>query len=184
MLGGHFKPSEDGYLDLQFRCFADASFADNIPSRRSTAGHVVFLTCGPVLWKSKRQEFVTTSTTEAEFTNLVPAARSLEWVGGILKDLGFPQNPINKEIDTNIILFTDSANARERVLNPNASARNRHIDVRYKWLIEQSDKKAIKVVHIPGDEMAADGLTKPLKADKHSRFVGLVGLVTKDIPWV
>ena len=37
--------------DLQPRAYADAAFADNILTRRSTAGHVVFAGRGPVLWK-------------------------------------------------------------------------------------------------------------------------------------
>ncbi|WPJ67452.1 hypothetical protein SMAC4_14172 [Sordaria macrospora] len=175
VLGGRFSPTA-GRLDLQFRAYADASFADNIPDRKSTAGHVVFLTCGPIHWKSKKQSLVTTSTTEAEFVNLVPTAKSLEWIGSMLKDLGLGVN-------TNQILYTDSENARNRVLNVNVPARNRYIDIRYKWLIQQAEMKTINVIHLAGEDMPADGLTKALKADKHAKFVKLIGLVQQKVPW-
>ncbi|KAK1779840.1 hypothetical protein QBC45DRAFT_324964 [Copromyces sp. CBS 386.78] len=175
ILGGRISPT-DGHVDLQFRAYADASFADNIPDRKSTAGHVVFLTCGPIHWKSKKQSLVTTSTTEAEFVNLVPTAKSLEWIGSMLKDLGLGGN-------TNRVLYTDSENARNRVFNINIPARNRYIDVRYKWLVEQAEQKKLDLVHLAGDVMPADGLTKPLKADKHAKFVKLIGLVQQKIPW-
>ncbi len=60
------------------------------------------------------------------------------------------------------MLFTDSANAEK----------NRHIDTRYKWVIEQVTKGVFKVDHIPGTKMVADGLTKPLGKEKHSQIAG------------
>ncbi len=81
------------------------------------------------------------------------------------------------------ILFTDSANAQKNVLNPLNSARNRHIDVRYKWVIEQVTKGIFKVDHIPGTEMVADGLTKPLGKEKHAQFVKLLGMEPIAITW-
>ena len=143
-----------------------------------TVGNVR-VTSGPILWKSKKQDLVTTSTTEAEFVNLVPTAKSLEWTGSMLNDLGI----IDITDNTRRILYTDSSNARDRALNKNIPARNRYIDIRYKWLIEQVERKAIEVIHISGEEMPADGLTKPLKADKHAKFVKLIGLHQKKVPW-
>ncbi|KAK3348033.1 hypothetical protein B0H65DRAFT_406992, partial [Neurospora tetraspora] len=71
----------------------------------------------------------------------------------MLKDLGLGVN-------TNQILYTDSENARNRVFNVNVPARNRYIDIRYKWLIQQAEMKAINVIHLAGEDMPADGLTK------------------------
>ena len=36
--------------------------------------------------------------------------------------------------------------------------------------------KIIDVIYIPGEEIVANGLTKPLKANKHAKFVKMVGL--------
>ena len=77
--------------NLQLRAYGDASFADRIDTRFSTAGHIVFLAGSPILWKSKKQTLVTLSSTEAEFVNLTPTASSLLWVHQILKDAGYPQ---------------------------------------------------------------------------------------------
>lgn len=176
VLGGMLSPS----MAPSFHACADASFADDIPTRKSTAGHIVFFTCGPILWKSKKQDLVTTSTTEAEFTNLVPTAKALDWVCGMLDDLNVDLG-LHK---VNRILYTDSSNAKNRVLNPKMPTRNRYIDIRYKWLIQEvMDRKAFTIEHLPGEEMPADGLTKPLKPDKHAKFVKLVGMVQKKVPW-
>ncbi|KAK3338104.1 hypothetical protein B0H65DRAFT_405498, partial [Neurospora tetraspora] len=51
---------------------------------------------------------VTTSTTEAEFTNLVPTAKALDWICGMLDDLNVDLG-LHK---VNRILYTDSSNAK------------------------------------------------------------------------
>lgn len=157
------------------RTYADASLADRLPSRHSTGGHVVFVAGAPVLWKTKKQTFVALSTTEAEFANLTPAALSAKWVGKILEECGAPQ-------PTPTVIFTDSLNAYLTVMNPLIKARNRTIDIRYKWIIEQAERKRLKVEHISGKEMPADGLTKPLTKEKHAGFVRLLGMVPRSLP--
>ena len=163
--------------DLKFQTFADASLADRLPSRHSTGGHAVFVAGGPVFWKTKKQTFVALSTTEAEFANLTPAGLSTKWVARILEECGAPQPKPS-------ILHTDSLNAHLTVMNPMNKARTRTIDIRYKWIIEQTQQGHIDVKHLKGVNMAADGLTKPLTREKHELFCGMMGMVEKRIPWV
>ncbi|KAK1775153.1 hypothetical protein QBC45DRAFT_456675 [Copromyces sp. CBS 386.78] len=174
LLGGKPSPGNDNVINLRLRAYADASFADEKFTRHSTGGHVVFLGAGPVYWKSKKQAFVTLSTTEAEHSNLTPAAISALWISGMLAELGAPQPAPS-------LIYTDSKNARHQVMNPQVAARNRCIDVRYKWLIEQVQQGKFTVTHIPGDEMIADGFTKPLNAEKHGKFVKMLGLASRNI---
>jgi hypothetical protein len=163
--------------NMLLTAFADASLADRLPSRHSTGAHIVFVAGGPVLWKTKKQTFVALSTTEAEFTNLTPAALSAKWVAKILEDCGAKQ-------PTPTVLYTDSLNAYKTALNPHNKARTRNIDIRYKWIIEQVDRGEIRLQHLEGKEMPADGLTKPLLPDKHERFVTMLGMTAKTVPWV
>jgi hypothetical protein len=162
--------------DLRMMTFADASLADRLPSRHSTGGHAVFLAGAPVLWKTKKQSYVALSTTEAEFTNLTPAALSAKWVAQILSECDAPQ-------PAPLILFTDSLNAYQTAMHPLNKARTRAIDLRYKWVIEQTQRGLVRVEHIRGVDMPADGLTKPLAREKHTTFVRLLGMVEKRVPW-
>ena len=75
-LGIQFSGSDYIDSDLKLITYADVSHADHLLTRHSTRGHIVFLASGPVLWKSKRQTFVTLSSTKAEFTNLTPVILS------------------------------------------------------------------------------------------------------------
>jgi hypothetical protein len=150
--------------DMMMATFADASLGDRLPSRHSTGGHIVFVAGAPVTWKTKKQTFVALSTTEAEFANLTPATLSAKWVADILEQSGVPQ-------PAPLLLFTDSNNAYLTVMNPLVKARTRTIDIRYKWVIEQQQRGMVRLHHIKGIDMPADGLTKPLQKIKHNIFV-------------
>ena len=51
------------------------------------------------------------------------------------------------------------------------------MDVRYHDIRQEVDRGAIKVVKIPTEHQAADGLTKPLDRTKHANFKALFGIV-------
>ena len=155
--------------DFKLRAYADASFADDLLSRFSTAGHIVYLGDGPVFWKSRKQTIVTVSSTEAEFINLTPAGLSVLWIKQLLKDMGFRQT-------TASIIFTDSHNARYAALDRYNAGRTRHIDIRYKWIIDRIARKDFDLIQVGTTEMAADGLTKPLQKVAHDRFVKQLNL--------
>lgn len=168
-LGGKFDKN-----DLMLRVYADAALHDDLGSRLSTGAHIVFLAGGPIYWKTKRQSMVVLSSTEAEFINLTPAGMSTIWINYMLTELGFRQ-------PKPLVMFTDSKNAMATALNPLNAARTRHIDARYKWIIDRAAKGFFKILHIRTDEMAADGLTKPLQSEKHRSFLRQVGVTP--CPW-
>ena len=136
----------------------------------------MFVAGAPVMWKTKKQTFVALSSTEAEFANLTPAALSAKWVARILEECDAPQPKPT-------ILFTDSLNAYLTVMNPPNKARTRTIEIRYKWVIEQAAENLLQVRHVNSIDMPADRLTKPLKKEKHTTFMKLLGMVARKVPW-
>lgn len=48
--------------------FADAAYGDDVMDRKSTYGHTLLLGNGAVIWMSKKQRSVVTSTMEAEYS--------------------------------------------------------------------------------------------------------------------
>jgi len=107
---------------------------------------------------------VVLSSTEAEFINLTPSGVALLWLARLLQEAGYPQEAPQ-------LLYTDSKNAEAIALNPYNNARTRNIDLRYKWVIFQIKDGKLRLQHIGTKEMIADGLTKPLNAEKHTKFV-------------
>src|SRR6185437_4058959 len=100
----------------------------------------------------------------AEFINLTPSGVTLLWLAQLLEQAGYPQEAPQS-------LFTDSKNAEAIALNPYNNARIRNIYLRYKWVIFQIKKGSLRLEHVGTVEMIADGLTKPLNAEKHANFV-------------
>ena len=68
-------------------------------------------------------------------------------------------------------------------MNPLNKARTRTIDIRYKWVIEQAERKLLEARHVKGIDMPVDRLTKPLQKEKHAVFVRMLGMVVRKAPW-
>ena len=39
------------------------------------------------------------------------------------------------------------------------------------------------VYHVPEEDIMADGLTKPLGREKHTKFVKMLGMTPGKVPW-
>ena len=157
-LGICFTGSRDSN-DLDFKAYADSSYADDPDTRRSTSGYVFMLAGGPIAWKSGRQSIVTLSTTEAEYVSLTIAAREAIWIGKLLSEIGYAGRvkPVIYEDNQPAIDLTHGVTAGHH--------RTKHIDVRYHFIREQVDKGAMEVRYVPTDEQAADIMTKPFCMD-------------------
>lgn len=57
-------------------------------TRRSTTGYVFKVHGGAIAWKSKRQNTVALSTTEAEYMASADAAKQAVWLRRLLEDVG------------------------------------------------------------------------------------------------
>ncbi|XP_070808217.1 uncharacterized protein [Pituophis catenifer annectens] len=88
----YLKFSTDAQLCLEseisekpkLTCYADADWAGNIKSRKSTSSYVLLLNNCPIHWYTGKQKLVVTSTTEAEFVCLSKAANNLVWFDDLL----------------------------------------------------------------------------------------------------
>jgi hypothetical protein len=56
-------------------------------------------------------------------------------------------------------------------LNPFEKQRTRHIDIRYKWVIDRLSKHEFELQHVMTNQQVADGFTKGLLREKHHAFV-------------
>ena len=72
-----------------FRASSDASFANDLQTKKSTEGYLLQLFSGPVDWRARKQDTVTTSTTEAELLALSHAAKEIIAWNGIFAEILF-----------------------------------------------------------------------------------------------
>ena len=154
-------------LDLWLHC--DASWADDPATRRTSAGHIVYIRNSPIKWQSKQQDLVTLSTTEAEFVNMSTAGRDMLWIKRLLRDINIPVSKVPA-------IGTDSMNALRAAESPQENMSTRHVDVRYKWIKEKVKNGELTLNWVDNTNMKADGLTKALNPTKQAQFVKIIGL--------
>jgi hypothetical protein len=154
---------EDDQIELTG--YTDASYAEDPDTRRSTGAYIFTLNGGPICWTSKRQPTVALSSTEAEYMAMCQAMREATWLRQLLTELGYYGG---KET---ITVHADNQSAIALGKSPGFHKRSKHIDVQYHYVREQVENGRVKTPYLPTSRMVADGLTKALSPELHSRFI-------------
>ncbi|KAL2228761.1 UNVERIFIED_CONTAM: Retrovirus-related Pol polyprotein from transposon TNT 1-94 [Sesamum indicum] len=129
--------------------FVDADFAgSDYDKRRSTTGYVFTYGGTAVSWVSKLQKVVTLSTTEAEYVAVTKAAKELIWLQHFLGELGKPQ--------ADVILHSDSQSTIHLAKYPALHSRTKHIEIKYHFIRQLLEKKALQLEKIQGEKNPAD----------------------------
>uniref|UniRef100_A0AAV1UTQ2 Polyprotein n=1 Tax=Peronospora matthiolae TaxID=2874970 RepID=A0AAV1UTQ2_9STRA len=149
--------------------YADANWAGDLDTRRSTTRYVFFLNGSAISWNSKRQPTVATSSTEAEYMSLYNATQEAIWLQSLLKDLVYG----TKAATT---IFQDNQGCIALAKNPVYHSRTKHIDIKFHFLREKVASAVITLEFKPTEEMVADGFTKALPKDKHNKFIKGLGM--------
>lgn len=148
-----------GELNKVIDGFADADYAGDTDTRRSTTGFVFYVYGSVVSWKSRRQPSVTLSTTEAEYMAIGDCAKHGIWLCRLLEHLLATTN-----LSVPIVLPVSNDNQGAVFLCNEASVKNRskHIDIRHHFIRELIREGKMSVSHVSTKEMPADILTKPV----------------------
>lgn len=86
--------------------FADSDWAEELETRKSISGVICTVFGSPVSWSSRKQDIVSTSTTESEFYALAEAVKEIQWIKSIIKDFDITVNdPITVHSDYNCPLL-------------------------------------------------------------------------------
>jgi hypothetical protein len=101
--------------------FVDASHAQYKKTRRSHTGFVIFINCAPIVWCSKRQTMVETSTFSSEFIALKTCMESIVGLRTILRMFGIPIIKETKVLCDNMSAVNNSSKVKS-TLNKKHSA--------------------------------------------------------------
>lgn len=164
-----FNFPEDPYLSS---AEVDSSHANDLETRRSTGGHILYLFCTAVLWLAKLQTTCAMSSTEAEFMQAVSCAKCVKYGRSILNGIGRDQNgpsPIKEDNMAAIMIVNQKRPTK----------RTRHIDTQWFAIQDWKERGDIVMQHIGTGSNSADGLTKALGRVLHGRHankaMGLYG---------
>ncbi|CAI7793724.1 unnamed protein product [Closterium sp. NIES-53] len=146
---------------------ADASWADDQATQRSSQGYTFSLGSGSVSWRSTRSSSVLSSSCEAEIYAGAMAAQELRWLTYLLTDLGEqPRSPPVLYVDNKAML----ALCREHRLEH----RTKHIALRYFLARELQQRGQLRLAYVAFEANTADIFTKALAPGDHQRFCTLL----------
>ncbi|CAI5994625.1 unnamed protein product [Closterium sp. NIES-64] len=149
---------------------ADASWADDQATQRSSQGYTFSLGSGSVSWRATRSSSVLSSSCEAEIYAGAMAAQELRWLTYLLTDLGEPpRSPPVLYVDNKAML----ALCREQRLEH----RTKHIALRYFLARELQQRGQLRLAYVASEANTADVFTKALAPCDHQRFCTQLGLV-------
>ncbi|CAI7781532.1 unnamed protein product [Closterium sp. NIES-54] len=149
---------------------ANASWADNSATQRSSQGYTFSLGSGSVSWRSTRSSSALSSSCEAEIYAEAMAVQELRWLTYLLTDLGEqPRSPLVLYVDNKIMITFCKEHRLEH--------RTKHIALRYFLARELQQRGQLHLVYVATMANTADIFTKALPPGDHQRFSTLLGLV-------
>jgi hypothetical protein len=105
-------------------CFVDADLAGNVVSRRSQTGVLLFVNKAPIMWYSKRQNSVETSTYGSEITAMKTAIEMIEALRYKLRMFGVP-------IGGPTSIFCDNEAVFKNCTIPESTLKKKHHSIAY-----------------------------------------------------
>ena len=141
--------------ELETSVFFDADHAHDHVTRRSISGLLVFVGSTPVLWQSKGQDCIATSTYCAEFMAMRSAVEESISIRYMLRCLGIP---VTRPTD----LFGDNFGVIQSAEIPEGELKKKHIAISYHYVREAIAGKIVNAHWCKSRENFADICTKAL----------------------
>ena len=139
--------------------YADASFADDRATRKSSIGYVFLLNNGAVSWRSSRTSLQVLNAAEAELVALCTATQEAVFLRKLCQELGFIQH-------RSTTIYEDCQAAVALSKENRFRKRSKHIALRWHYIAERQARAVgdIHVVNISRNIMLADIFASPRPA--------------------
>jgi hypothetical protein len=149
--------------DVPLLAYADSSWGNDLLDMKSTSGTLLKLFGSPVIWQSKKQATVASSTAEAEYMALSATAKEILWARTWLQEV------LNLTVSVPIFCDSQAAIAMCKVGAPHV--RTKHIAIKHHFLRDHVKKGDFTLQWIPTLQQHADIFTKYLDFQTFARLV-------------
>jgi hypothetical protein len=150
--------------------FTDSDYAGCLDTWKSTSGYFFRFGTGAISWRSKLQDCMATSTTEAEYVAASDAAKEALWLGRLACTF---RQCNSKWIPT---VFSDSQGAVALAKNPVHHNASKHIEVRYHFVRDCATQGMLSLEKISTTDNVADVMTKSLSMDRFRSLRNRMGV--------
>ncbi|CAJ2641032.1 unnamed protein product [Trifolium pratense] len=107
---------------LELHAYSDADWAGDPTDRKSTTGFCIFLGDSLISWKSKKQDIVSRSSTEAEYRAMATTTSEIVWLRWLLSDMGVSLSKATP-------MYCDNKSAIQIAHNSVFHERTKHIEI-------------------------------------------------------
>ena len=160
----------------QLEGFSDSDWAGHKDDSKSTSGYLFTFSVGSICWKSRKQNLIALSSTEAEYISLTETAKEATWLRELYREI-CSRLSLNKSfIPHNIPIHADNQAAIQMAIVPHFHERTKHISICYHYVRSAIERGLITLTYISTTDNPADILTKALSHDIHERHVSHLGL--------
>lgn len=149
--------------DLKLQGYTNSDWAGSVTDRKSTFGCCFNLGSAMISWCSRKQTSLAISTAKAKYIAACVATREVVWLRNLLARL------FGQSMEPTVIHY-DNQSYVKLSINPVFHDRTKHVEIKYHYIKDMVQRKAIQLRYICTDEQTADILTKPLSRLKFVYF--------------
>ena len=171
---GEIKPSdmpEPRGNAVQTTCFVDSDHAGDQVSRRSRTGVLIFVGMAPIIWYSRKQGSIESSSFGSELSAMKTAVEKVEGLRYKLRMMGVP-------LDGPTYIKGDNMSVIHNCSNPASQLKKKSNSIAYHYVRERCagahGKAVCSVSYVPTAENISDQLTKSQPAEVRNRLASKV----------
>ena len=158
-----------GKEKLELVGYSNSNMADDVDDHKSTSRMIYFLSGGTICWQSTKQKVVALSSCKAEYIIASTTATQGVWLARLMEEF------IGKEGDPPM-LYVDNKATISLIKNPILHDRSKHIEIRFHYIRECTNRGLIKIDFIRTEEQLGDILTKSLARVKFEELRLKIGV--------
>jgi len=163
------------YDELTVSIFFDSDHAHDKKTGRSISGIIVLVGRTPIIWKSKRQGAIQTSTYGAEFCAMRLATEEAHTIRYMLRSLGL-------KVEKPCYVYGDNLGVIQNATTPEGTLKKKHVALSYHFVREAVAIRIIAPRKVKSPDNFADVMTKPLDKDSFMGHIGGILWMTSTTP--